>query len=1218
MLLDRELLCRAEAFADEILRRYFCDSDVEYLVSAFAPDIVWLGSGETMRAEGAEAVAAYFMAGRDDLVPCDMEEAHYVTLPLGEDYCLCEGDSWVQPKRGTDLYFRIHQRISFVFRRVGDRLEVVHIHHSAPYPGLQDDEMFPVQSAKDAYEKLRGVLAQKDDQIELMLSQLPGGMMVCRADRDFTTLWISEGLYRLLGYGSAEAYSRATGGGCRGFILPEDYDRMLGEVEAALAHGDTYYCEYRVRRADGGVIWAGDFGKRTTDGPDGPRISCFITDISERKAQQMESQRQTKFLSQLYDTVPCGILQFTPGPEYRIITVNRMVWEFYGFASEAEYRAQVRDPFQMVMEGDQPDIHAAVDALVLDGEPCTYIREGRRRDGAAVWLNAVIQRLINADGLEVFQAVFTDVTEMRALQLAQQEEQLVENRSLRAAICTAYPLILSVDLTQDTYNCFIEEQSSYSIASRQGSYDSLVAASAGLTYPAFRADFLAVFSREKVLERFAQGERELYMELRQKGVDGQYHWVSVQLIYVDNPVGEHVIAIELVKNLDALRAEKARQEQLLRDALASAEAANSAKSDFLSRMSHDIRTPMNAIIGMTTIGQLKTQDPDRVMDCFQKIDASSRFLLSLINDILDMSKIETGKMELAKEPFDLTELIGEVNAIIFPQTIQRGLSFEIHHEEPLERRYAGDVLRIKQILMNLLSNALKFTPAGGRVVLGLREQQRTNGFAYLCFTVSDTGAGMSPAFMKRIFQPFEQESSEIARNKVGSGLGLAIVYNLVQLMSGTVDVQSEQGRGTTFSVTLPLGLVDQDEDKERLRRSRELLKGLSALVVDDDALVGEQAAAILAEIGARCVWAGSGRKAVELVEAGLGRGQNYDIAMIDWRMPDMDGLETTRRIRALVGPETTIIVISAYDWSTIEAEARDAGADLFIGKPLFRSAVYDTLLKLGSRRPVPEEHAACPAPALRRVLLVEDNELNLEVAQSLLEMYGFQVDTAENGQVAVDRFQAAPLGHYLAVLMDIRMPVMDGMAATRAIRALPRPDAPNVPILAMSANAFDEDRAMAFRAGVSGYLVKPLDIQILLRELNALSQSPATAAGAPPMTVQRFYEAVGGDHTEILRRLGSEERIRRFLAKLPEEASFPLLCESLAAGRYGEAFRAAHSLKGICMNLGLGALTQSSSRLTEALRDGPPTEDIAPLLEQVRQDHAQAVAAIRRLLEQPS
>ena len=500
-------------------------------------------------------------------------------------------------------------------------------------------------------------------------------------------------------------------------------------------------------------------------------------------------------------------------------------------------------------------------------------------------------------------------------------------------------------------------------------------------------------------------------------------------------------------------------------------------------MSHDIRTPMNAIVGMSTIGQLKLDDRRSVQDCFCKIDASSRYLLSLINDILDMSKIETGKMELAHEYFDFTELMDEVNQIIYPQAEERQIGYVIYHSEPLEQFYIGDPLRLKQILMNLLSNALKFTRAGGRIQIQIEEQKRTNGFSYLRFQVKDTGIGMSREFRSRLFMPFEQEAPETARNNIGSGLGLSIVYNLVQLMGGSIEVESEKEKGSVFTVTLPFKLAEDDQEMERQRKKRELLQGLAVLVVDDDPLVGSQATSILEKAGAQSLWVDSGFRAVEEVQRLLEENRHYDIAMIDWKMPDMDGVETARRIRALVGPDTTIIMISAYDWSRIEDEARNAGVNCFISKPLFGSTIYDAFARAVNRSEEKgaekerEDFSGC------RVLLADDNELNREIARTLLEMRGMEVETAEDGQEAVNLYKSRGAGYFSAVLMDIRMPRMDGLEATRTIRAMEDENTDRIPILAMTANAFEEDKARAYEAGMNGYLVKPLDMEAVLDEL---------------------------------------------------------------------------------------------------------------------------------------
>ncbi|MBU3876546.1 response regulator [Faecalicatena sp. AGMB00832] len=825
-----------EAFASKILNSYFCDSDVDFLISTFAPEIVWLGGGEKQRAEGKEAVAAAFLREKKDLIPCDMSQERYVTMELSEGLYLCEGDSWIEAKPETQMFMRVHQRVTFIFRRKGESFESVHIHNSIDYSAIQEDELFPIEQAKENYEKLEELLKEKEEEVKRLME-------------------------------------------------------------------------------------------------------------------------------------------------------------------------------------------------------------------------------------------------------AQTKEKLIENRFLRAATCMAYPLILSINLTQNTYDCFIEEQKNI-IEESEGKYNVLLQQSVALSNPDFRKVYEEAFSRENLLTRFEQGKKENYMELKMTGNDGEEHWLSLHVICVDNPYNEDILAIELVKVLDEQRSEQLRQEQLLRDALSSARAANNAKSDFLSRMSHDIRTPMNAIIGMCTIGQLKINDQLRVMDCFKKIDDSSRYLLALINDILDMSKIENGKMNIVSERFNFSEFIENLVAIIYPQALEKQITFEVYHKEPIQKYYIGDVLRIKQVLMNLLSNALKFTGPGGMVQIEIMEKQRVQNSVFMCFVVRDTGTGMSKEFLEHIYEPFEQELKDSSRNNVGSGLGLSIVYNMVNLMNGSIQVESEKEKGTEFKISIPLGLTEEclDQEDEHLP---DLMKGTRVLIVDDDQIVGEQAEMILSEIGGNAVWASTGMEAVEYVTRSIKDNKPFEIAMIDWKMPDMDGIETTRRIRRIVGKDTTIIIISAYDWSTIEEEALAAGADYFIAKPLFRSNIEKALIQIEQYRERFKKTVHDPVQYFtgQRVLLVEDNELNREIAKSLLEIYHITVETADNGEKAVQMYEQSSAGYYFAVLMDIRMPVMDGLEATRKIRSMTRPDARTLPILAMTANAFEEDKRMAYEAGVNGYLAKPLDVQDMLTEL---------------------------------------------------------------------------------------------------------------------------------------
>lgn len=1073
-------------FADNILKKYFCEGDIDYLISTLSQDIIWLGAGEKQRAEGKEEVSRHFLDGKDDLILCDMWDERYVVSKLGPDYYLCEGESMLEAKPDTGMNMYTRQRVTFIFRRTENGLEAMHIHNSVPLSALGDDELFPVEAAKEAYKKMQEKVIEQNRQIELMMSQLPGGMAVCKMDEFFTVSWISSGLCQVLGCERENGYSDKIQICFRDFIFPEDYKKVRKQVEQAFKEGDTYSIEYRILRPDGKVLWIMDIGKRVGDG-DEPAISCFITDISDRKNQEFkllkanrDVKRQADFLTQLYDTIPSGIIQLSTEPSHKIYYANRCAWEIYGY-NEEDFLQNKRDTFDLILKEENQHYRLIFDSLKCTGDKASYEREGIRKDGTRYWISVYMERLINANGVEVIQAVLNDITENKQLSREREQGQLLENQILRAAIFTAYPLIMKINLSQNTYDClttgnFIMQHDAH------GDYNEMVDKVHTLIYPSYREEYRRTFERVGILKRFESGSHDIYTELRQMGDDGKYHWIANHVIFVDNPYDEDILAIMLFRVLDEQRAEKARQEQLLRDTLAAAESANNAKSDFLSRMSHDIRTPMNAIIGMSTIGQLKVDDKSRMLDCFQKIDASSRYLLALINDILDMSKIERGKMVLTNARFDFTAFIKSLTEVIYPQSVLRGINFEVHHLEPLERFYIGDSLRMNQILMNLISNALKFTHSGGDIFLGIQEVRRSEGSAVLEFTVSDTGVGMSDDFMKKLYQPFEQENTDIARNQTGSGLGLSIVHNLVQLMRGSIQVESAVGKGTSFKIELPLGVADDNIHEETERKSKELLKGISVLIVDDDSIVGEQASVILSNIGAKSVWVDSGQRAVEEVETALANECLFDLALIDWKMPDMDGVETTRKIRELTGPDTMIIIISAYDWSMIEMEAKAAGADYFIPKPLFKSTLYDTLIQLQITHKEPEVKKGYHLNG-QHVLLVEDNALNMEIAKSLLELHEIVVDTAENGAEALGKFQSVPDNYYLAVLMDIRMPVMNGLDAARSIRSLQKKDAGTIPIIAMSANAFDEDKILAFEAGMNGYLVKPVDVDKLFDTL---------------------------------------------------------------------------------------------------------------------------------------
>lgn len=533
------------------------------------------------------------------------------------------------------------------------------------------------------------------------------------------------------------------------------------------------------------------------------------------------------------------------------------------------------------------------------------------------------------------------------------------------------------------------------------------------------------------------------------------------------------------RNIEVLTA----REHALQDALYLAQQSGNAKKDFLSRMSHEIRTPMNVIVGMTAIAGANLDDRSRVKDCLSKIAFSSRHLLALINDILDMSKIEAGKLTVNNEQFCLPQLFEEFIPSIYTQATAKGCAFECTFDEVVSETVIGDSLRINQILYNLLSNAIKFTPSGGTIRLSATQTPVKNGHTRLIFHVEDNGIGMSEEFLQHLFTPFEQEDGSVSRKFGGTGLGMAITKNLVDLLGGIIDVKSKTGEGTVFTVELPLEAVEGAVKPEDY-----CFDALRVLVVDDDESSCVHAGMLLKKIGIDADWVQNGNAAVQTILKAHKEYCDYNVCLVDWKMPGMNGIEVTRRIRKELGPDTLVIIISSYDWSDIEKEAREAGVNAFIAKPLFESSLCRVLSSLISQEKVEKEEAPQPPASFagKRILLAEDNELNMEIAVEFLKAAGAHTDCAVNGKEAAERFSASADGYYDLILMDIQMPVMDGYEAARRIRSGNSEYARRVPIIAMTANAFREDEKEALAAGMNGHIAKPVDVNLLYSSISGL------------------------------------------------------------------------------------------------------------------------------------
>ena len=687
----------------------------------------------------------------------------------------------------------------------------------------------------------------------------------------------------------------------------------------------------------------------------------------------------------------------------------------------------------------------------------------RRKVGTAFWSDTNFRSCLNPETGDIILFFYTqDVTEQRL------QEQL-----LKKITKLDYDIITEIDISTAGYRLVGFSDEWIPSVPMEGDFRQEIRRVASFSMgEAAQKEFLEKLDFGYMKHQLRQQNSYTFiLEVMEKGGPRIKRF---QVFYINEELGR--VCMTRADVTDVVRQEQKQKEELAA-ALVAAEQANAAKSDFLSRMSHEIRTPMNAIIGMSTIAAQSIGDDEQVADCISKIGISSRFLLSLINDILDMSRIESGKMLLKSERIPTEDFLVGINSICYSQAAAKGVEYECIVDPVLSDYYMGDAMKLQQVLINILSNAIKFTGEGGKVTFSVMERRKIKSDAILRFVVNDTGVGMNEEFLPHIFEPFSQESTGTTALYGGTGLGLAISKNIVDMMDGKINVRSIKGIGTEFTVDVKLGISEEEKLRHHQKKQNYNFSHLKTLVVDDDVAVCESAVVTLKEMGVTAEWVDSGRKAVDRVSMLWAQGRYYDMILIDWKMPEMDGLETARRIRSIVGPEVTIIIMTAYDWVSIEHEAKLAGVNLLMSKPMFKSALVSAFTKaLGekeeeARRPDTEDYDFTG----RRVLLAEDNAINTEVAVMLLESKGFAVDTAENGLRALELFSKSPTGFYDAILMDIRMPLMDGLTAAANIRHLSNQDAGTIPIIAMTANAFDEDIEKSRAAGMDAHLAKPID-----------------------------------------------------------------------------------------------------------------------------------------------
>lgn len=716
------------------------------------------------------------------------------------------------------------------------------------------------------------------------------------------------------------------------------------------------------------------------------------------------------------------------------------------------------------------------------------------RNGHDVWEHMNIICLERKDGRAV-KVLFIrqDITELKEQELQIQAEMSLadrKERQYRIAIASSAFCTYEINLTKD----LIEKDI---VRSRDGQQISLLE-KAGLQAPCKASEcferwkkfvlkesleeYSSVVNTDYLKECFEKGEAEVVVEYWGAAENGEQMCVRQSFVmtrdYDTNDIMVMVVSKEITEQVRKQR----EQTQALQDALMQAQHANRAKTTFLSNMSHDIRTPMNAIIGFATIAVSHIDNKDQVHDCLQKVLSSSNHLLSLINDILDMSRIESGKVQIKEQECNISELMHNLLNIIQPQVKAKQLELFIDTFEVANEDVIADALKLNQVFINLLSNAVKYTPAGGTITF--RIMQKTtfrHGYGDYVFIIKDNGIGMSSEFVEHIFEPFERESTTTRNGIEGTGLGMAITKNIVEMMNGVITVESTVGKGSTFTVELSLKLQDAEGNADQIKE----LEGLRTLVVDDDFNTCDSVSKMLKQIGLRSEWTTSGREAAYRAKAAYEEGDSYHTYIIDWQMPELSGVETAKKIRKAVGDEAPIIILTAYDWTDIEEEAKEAGITAFCAKPLFMSDLKSVLLAANNLIEKKEDVAEWTMADFggKRILLVEDIELNREIAEEILTDVGFLVECAPDGTDAVAMMEKAEEYYYDAVLMDVQMPIMNGYEATRTIRNMPREDVKTLPIIAMTANALEEDKEAALKHGMNAHIAKPLDMDVFISVL---------------------------------------------------------------------------------------------------------------------------------------
>lgn len=804
-------------------------------------------------------------------------------------------------------------------------------------------------------------------------------------------------------------------------------------------------------------------------------------DVTQERSYKEELQQRNHTLESLFTTLDCGILTHTVDGT-RILRINQAALRILGYKSAQEMMDNGFDLIaDSVLDADKARLREKIRSLQKPGDSVSVEYRVQHNDGTILHVLGDIKLLVD-DGVPYYQRFLLDFTEQRNAESQERNELVQRHNELLHALSIDFCFVYFYDLDsgigfpmradEDTDTDFLSIFSTDTAF--QQSFERYIDR---FVYPEDHARLRADASREQLLHQLS--DKKTYSISYRTLAGDTVEYFQIKAVRAGNWDEHHSVVLGF-RSVDAETRRELEKKTLLEDALLQANHANQAKSTFLSNMSHDIRTPMNAIVGFTSLALNHIEHQDQVESYLKKIMTSSNHLLSLINDVLDMSRIESGKVTLEESPCSLPDILHGLRSIIQADVHAKQLALNIDAIDVVDEEIFCDKLRLNQVLLNLLSNAIKYTEPGGSIsLLIVQNPDAPKGFASYKFKVRDTGIGMSPEFVAHIFEPFERERNSTISGIQGTGLGMAITKNIVEMMHGTIDIISEKGVGTESTVSLTFQVYSGAKEPKIIPE----LKDCRVLVVDDDFNTCDGVSSMLEQLGMRAEWTLSGKEAVLRTRQASMRGDQYRLCIIDWLLPDMNGIEVVRRIRKEVGEDVLFIIMTAYDWMDIEEEAREAGVTSFCSKPLFLSELRSCLCAM-----IHPDNAVQPFTGEKhrtgRILLAEDNELNQEIAIAVLTEAGFEVETASNGQRAVDMLSSSTPGYYQLILMDVQMPILDGYGATVKIRNLGDPELSKIPILAMTANAFDEDRRKALQCGMNGHITKPIDIQNLLDTLD--------------------------------------------------------------------------------------------------------------------------------------